>query len=175
MPLPITTERLLIRSPSLDDVDAFHRIMTDERVTEFLPVDPNASIQASRDRAEARIQHEIVNGFTIWTVIERASGEIAGACGFFLVEGRGPEIELAYHFAADHWDKGYATEAAAACLRFGFRELELDRIIAMALPDNFASRRVLEKVGMTFERKAEYYGREMVVYAIDDPDAITAA
>jgi ribosomal-protein-alanine N-acetyltransferase len=165
----------VIRSPTFEDVDAFHRIMTDERVTEFLPVDPNASMDESRKRAERRMQHEVSNGFTLWTVIEKTSGQIAGACGFFLVEGVGPEIELAYHFAADHWNKGYATEAAVACLRFGFTELELGRVIAMTFPDNFASRRVLEKVGMKLERKATYYDREMVVYSIEDPDDISAA
>lgn len=175
MPLPIETERLIIRSPSFEDVEAFHAIMTDERVTEFLPVDPNASIEESRRRAERRMQHEVANGFTLWTVVDRASGEIAGACGFFLVEGVGPEIELAYHFSADHWNKGYATEAAIACLRFGFEELKLGRIVAMTFPHNFASRRVLEKIGMTHERKAEYYGHEMVVYAIENPDDISAA
>ena len=159
----------------MDDVDAFHEIMTDERVTEFLPVDPNASRDESRVRAERRIQHEEANGFTMWTVVERSTHAIVGACGFFLVEGIGPEIELAYQFGAEHWNKGYATEAATACLRFGFKELELDRVIAMTYPDNFASRRVLEKIGMTFERRAEYYGREMVVYSIEDPDAITVA
>ena len=159
----------------MDDVDAFHRIMTDERVTEFLPVDPNASIQDSRSRAERRIQHEVVHGFTMWTVVERGSGTIVGACGFALVEGIGPEIELAYHFGADHWNQGFATEAAAACLDYAFEELGLERVIAMTVPENFASRRVLEKIGMTYEGKGHYYEREMALYSMDDPNAQGAA
>lgn len=175
MPLPIETERLIIRSPSMDDVRAFHSIMTDERVTEFLPVDPNASIEESRGRAERRIQMEQQLGYTMWTVVERSSGRIIGACGFALVEGVGPEVELAYQFDADHWGQGYATEAAAACLDYAFAELGLDRVLGMTFPENFASRRVLEKVGMTYEGKATYYDREMALYSIEDPNAQGAA
>lgn len=159
----------------MDDVESFHKIMTDERVTEFLPVDPNASIEESRARAERRIVLEHQLGYTMWTVVERATGRIIGACGFALVEGVGPDVELAYQFGADHWGQGYATEAAAACLEYGFAELELDRVLGMTFPDNFASRRVLEKVGMTYEGRATYYDREMALYSIEDPDARGAA
>jgi ribosomal-protein-alanine N-acetyltransferase len=65
-----------------------------------------------------------------------------------------------------HWGNGYATEAARATIAFGFDELQLERIVAVTLPDNRASRRVLEKCGLTFAGQAFVYGHPHVKYAI---------
>jgi ribosomal-protein-alanine N-acetyltransferase len=61
---------------------------------------------------------------------------------------------------------GYITEAATECVRFGLEDLGLETIIAIADPDHFVSRRVMEKVGMTFEGMGRYYDRESVRYVI---------
>jgi ribosomal-protein-alanine N-acetyltransferase len=77
-----------------------------------------------------------------------------------------PEIEVGYLFAADCWGKAYATEAARAALDYGFTELDLDRIVAITRPENLASQRVLEKIGMRFERNARYYDMEVRYFSI---------
>jgi len=66
------------------------------------------------------------------------------------------EIDLGYRFMKHAWGKGYATEAATACLRYGFERLHLSRIVGRALPGNLSSIRVLEKCRMT------YIGEEMI-------------
>ena len=71
-----------------------------------------------------------------------------------------PDVEIAYHFLPSAWGKGYATEAAAAILAFGFENARLKEIIGSAYLDNVASWRVLEKVGMRFVGTATYYGIE---------------
>lgn len=81
-----------------------------------------------------------------WGVWERAGGELVGACTLFFAEEHG-EWELAYGLRRDRWGRGYATEAARACVRHGFDKLGLERIVADVDPANAASVRVLEKCG----------------------------
>jgi RimJ/RimL family protein N-acetyltransferase len=78
-------------------------------------------------------------------VVEKSSRKIVGCCGFHRVESA---LELAFHFIPQVWGKGYATEAAKACLEYGFEKLDAEKIIAFVHPENIASNRVLEKTGM---------------------------
>jgi len=97
-------------------------------------------------------------GYTLWAVEAKATGEFVGQSGLVPVEGIGPEIEIAYHFAKTSWGKGYATEAAIAVLAHGLGDLGLARVIAIVMPSNVASCRVVEKAGMRLEGTATYYG-----------------
>ena len=90
---------------------------------------------------------------------------LIGRCGLVHLDNT-PEIEVGYLFAADCWGKAYATEAARAALDYGFTELDLDRIVAITRPENLASQRVLEKIGMRFERNARYYDMEVRYFSI---------
>jgi ribosomal-protein-alanine N-acetyltransferase len=85
-----------------------------------------------------------------WGVWERDTGELVGDCGLFRNDG---EWELAYGFRHDRWGSGYATEAGAACIRYGFEELGLTNIVADVPSDHAASIRVLEKLGFRLERE----------------------
>jgi len=78
----------------------------------------------------------------------------------------GDEIEVGYAFAPEYWRRGLATELASAWLRFGFTELGLTRIIAVADIANAGSRRVMEKIGMRYEKDIEHYGHACVYYAV---------
>ena len=78
----------------------------------------------------------------------------------------GPEVEVGYRFLRNHWGNGYATEAARASIRFGFEELELERIVAVTMPTNRASRRVMEKCGLAFVGVMQVYGTAQVKYAL---------
>jgi RimJ/RimL family protein N-acetyltransferase len=96
-----------------------------------------------------------------WGVWERATGELVGDCTLFFAEEHG-EWELAYGVRRDRWGRGYASEAAAACVRHGFEELGLRRIVADVDPANRSSIRVLEKCG--FERAG--WSGDMLLYAV---------
>jgi len=88
----------------------------------------------------------------LWTVVEKASGQVIGHCGLLEKDvDDQAEIELIYVFASDCWGKGYATEAALALRDHAFHRLELRRIIALIDPGNPASVRVAEKIGMQLE------------------------
>ena len=81
------------------------------------------------------------------------------------------EVEVAYLLSRPYWGRGLATEAATACLQYGFEELELERIIGLVHPGNMASQRVIEKLGMSFVDQARYFGIDVYRYVIEHPDS----
>src|SRR5712692_1765909 len=76
------------------------------------------------------------------------------------------EVEVGYRLAKRFWGMGLASEAAQASLRFGFQELALDRIVAVVHPENVASQRVLEKIGLKYVKDARFYNKDLKHYAI---------
>lgn len=89
------------------------------------------------------------HGFGVWGVIHAKTGEHIGNCGLLARRiGGWPVPELAYLVHRDHWRRGYATEAAAACRDYAFDRLGATRVIARIMYDNAASRRVAEKLGL---------------------------
>jgi ribosomal-protein-alanine N-acetyltransferase len=137
----IETERLLIRP------------LNDEERIEMLalwsdPVNARAAPDATSEQVRAWAEG------VPWGVWERASGELIGDCSLHFDTGFG-EWELSYGFRRDRWSRGYATEAAGACVRYGFEELGLEKIVADVDPANAASPRVLEKCGLEQIRRLE--------------------
>jgi len=131
----------------------------------FIPRGASPSVERTRASIERFISHERQHGFGLWAVELKETDELIGDCGLFLVEGRGPEVEVAYHFGKEWWGHGYATEAASACLAYGFRECGLEEIIAISYPQHTASRRVMEKSGMKYVGTARYYEIDVVKYS----------
>lgn len=166
---PIETPRLVIRSFTPDDAEALHeRVFGDEEVMRYIPRGASPSVERTRGAVERFMRHEREHGFGLWAVELRATGALIGDCGLVYVEGRGPEIEVAYHFAKEWWGRGLATEAARACLDHGFRVLALREIIAICMPEHVASRRVMEKAGMRYVGPARYYELDVVKYVADE-------
>jgi RimJ/RimL family protein N-acetyltransferase len=114
--------------------------------------------EGTLERVRGLIEHQERHGFSKWGVRERASGALVGDCGIQLLEG-GPDVELGFHLRRSMWGRGYATEAAGACLDAAFTGLGLDEVIAIVAPGNAASVRVLEKIGMQPAGEREALGR----------------
>lgn len=167
MRFPIQTDRLAIRPFTLDDADEVHAIWSDPEVMRWIPSGPLPSVAATREKIRRFMDHQAAHGFSLWAVCEKASGAILGDCGLLLTEWKGPEVELAYRFSRAVWGQGFASEAAAACLRYGFEVLGLERIIAVTDPAHVASRRVMEKAGLGYVGMASYYGMRLVKYAAE--------
>jgi ribosomal-protein-alanine N-acetyltransferase len=169
MPVILETPRLVLRTWTLDDAEAAFAVYSDPEVMRFLSGPPARDVEETRARLAARpIAQQERYGFCLWAVVEKATGTVIGSCGLKHLDD-GPDVEVGYHLARSAWGKGYATEAAAACLRYGFERLGLRRILAVVNPANGASRRVLEKIGMRFEGMGRYYNQELRVYAADRP------
>lgn len=164
---PDPTERLRYRPLEASDADALHRVWGDAEVMRYLPSGPSQSLEDTTERVVRHASRFAETGYGLCAVVERESGRVVGVCGLFPVEWVGPEVEVAYHFARDVWNRGYATEAAAAWVRCAFDGRGLERVVALAFPENRASTRVMEKIGMRFQREVDKYGQTLVEYAIE--------
>jgi ribosomal-protein-alanine N-acetyltransferase len=164
----IVTARLRLRMFIPADAYSYHEaIHVDPEVMRYLP----GGLPRPKERSEALIAM-VINGwsehrFGLWAVEHLADGRLLGHCGLMLEPTSGA-VEVGYAIARPYWGQGLATEGARASLSYGFERVGLDRIIALAAPENAASRRVMEKVGMRFEGLSTdyYHGLELALYGI---------
>jgi ribosomal-protein-alanine N-acetyltransferase len=107
------------------------------------------------------------DGFGLWAMISKSSGELIGDCGLIRqVVDETEEVEIGYHVRRDWWRNGLATEAARACRDYGFAQLLVDRLISLIRPENQPSRRVAEKNGMSVWKEITWREFPHVVYAV---------
>ena len=162
----VKTERLVGRRPEPGDADAYVRIYGDSRVQEELWPASLRTADHARATLTKFIDHWQRWGFGLWTVL-LPDGEIIGQAGaqHATVEDR-PEVELGWFIDPDHWNQGYATEMAREAVRVAFDVLELDNLVSFTVEGNAASRAVMEKLGMTYERHIEHAGLPHVLYRL---------
>jgi [ribosomal protein S5]-alanine N-acetyltransferase len=159
----LETARLVIRTFEARDAGAWLAMATDPEVTRFLPPAPRSdrTMELAQRVIGERQAMERELGHAMWAVEEKTTGMFVGQCGLRPVdEGAGPEIDLAYHYTRASWNKGYGTEAAIAVLAHGLGPVGLDAIMAVVVPENVGSWRVMEKAGMRYEGLVDYYGME---------------
>jgi RimJ/RimL family protein N-acetyltransferase len=161
--------RLVLRPLAIADLGPLHEVYADREVMRYIGSGDthSDSVEESERRLVRLIEHQERHGFSLWAITDRESGTVMGDCGLIEYAHTGPEIELGYRLAKAYWGKGYATEAASAWVARGLDELALRRIVAVTHPENLASQRVLEKVGMRFERMTDYEGAQARLYAIE--------
>jgi RimJ/RimL family protein N-acetyltransferase len=179
----LETARLVIRTFEPDDADAWITMFNDPEVTRFLS-GTTPTMETFRGSIARRHAMERDGGYAMWAVDEKETGAFVGQCGLRPVESVGRhaeaaatpvcsssrEFDLAYHFTRACWNKGYATEAAIAVLAHGLGPLGLDCIIAVAMPGNIGSWRVMEKAGMRYAGIADYYGLKGLKKYIAEPE-----
>lgn len=145
----LETERLHIRPARIEDADNLFVLNSDPEVVRYTG---DASFQTMLDaqnvikeRMMAQFEKHKMSRFMVFL----KDGTFLGWCGLkYFPETN--EVDLGYRFMKKFWGKGFATESSRACLDYGFRTLGLKRIIAKAMPDNVASIKVMQKLGMTF-------------------------
>lgn len=159
----LETERLILRPLDERDVDAIYAMRSDANVMRFIREPQNRKESADWVKlVSSRWAKERI-GFCAMVV--KSSNEFAGWCGLWQLKETG-ETEVGYAVAVEFWGKGYATEAALEFLRYAFEKMSLGKIVAVARPENAASRRVMEKLGMRYDYTGEFYGRDLVHYSI---------
>lgn len=150
LPAEIRTSRLLLRRWIAEDREPFAALNADPRVMEHFPA---ALSREESDATAARIDaHFEEHGFTFWALEVPGVAAFAGFVGLVVPRFQAhftPCVEIGWRLAAEHWGRGYATEAARAALTFGFESAALAEIVALTVPDNRRSIRVMEKIGMT--------------------------
>jgi RimJ/RimL family protein N-acetyltransferase len=163
----IRTRRLHLRHFSKEDSEAYARIMGDKEVGKWFPKGDGYTREESEKSLKSIMDHWSRFGFGIWAIGDKSNKILLGRCGLNII-AETSEVEVDFIIAPDYWGKGYATEAARAAVRYGFENLKLGRIIALAKPENMASRRVIEKTGMQYVKNAQYWGITCAYYAISD-------
>ena len=162
----VTTSRLVLRPFVPEDVEPLHRIMNDREVMRYFPVADPPPLEKVDRLIQGQLKHWEAHGYGWWAVELRSDSQLIGWSGLqFLPETN--ETEVAYLLGKPFWGRGLATEGARAGLRFGYEELGLEKIVAIVHPDNVASRRVIEKLGMHGGDRAHYFGMDVYHYALE--------
>jgi [ribosomal protein S5]-alanine N-acetyltransferase len=173
-PHTVETERLLLRPFVEDDAEEFFRFNNDPLVMRYTGNPLMGSVEEARAGLLSRpIADYRTHGYGRWACVCKADGKLIGFAGLkFLPELN--EVDLGYRLLPAYWGKGLATEASVASLGYGFDRLGLRRIIGLVDPENVASVRVLEKVGMRFEDHIDYFDSRVARYAITSPGGRSA-
>lgn len=143
------TERLILRLQTYEDAASLVEMNSDNEVIRYTGDNSLANVPEARTLLEERVfpqwQKYKMGRFTV-TLKDHT---YLGWCGLRYFPET-DEVDLGYRFMKKHWGKGFATESSRACLDYGFKTLNLERIIAKAMPDNKDSLKVMQKLGMTF-------------------------
>ena len=158
------TARLLHRAMEPRDAPEFFRLNSHPEVMRLTGDIPLGSVADARQAILNYADFDEV-GYGRWACILKSSQAMIGFCGLkYLPEF--DEVDVGYRLFPEFWGRGLATEACVASLKFGFETLQLDRIIGLAMPENRASIRVLQKSGMVIDGEVETEGVLAVRYSI---------
>ncbi|MDX1941692.1 MAG: GNAT family N-acetyltransferase [Saprospiraceae bacterium] len=160
----IVTERLLLRPFIIEDAQDFYDLNADPEVTKYTGDGAFADVKAAENFI--RNYHPYTTeGMGRWAVLRKSDGTYIGWCGLrYVPELR--EVDLGYRFFKKYWGQGYATESSKACLEYGFKALQLNKIVARAMKANIGSIRVMEKLGMRFGKEEVFEKHPGVLYEI---------
>lgn len=151
----IETDRLLLRKITLDDKENLLRLYSNPEVQKYTGEPLVESIEEIETAIRIRISDYKKYGYGRWATFLKNEMQFVGWAGLaYLPEF--DEIDLGYRFLPEFWGSGIATEASRAILSYGFDKLKLKKIIAIAMKENKASIKVMEKVGMEFDKFAPY-------------------
>jgi RimJ/RimL family protein N-acetyltransferase len=154
------TERLGARRWAADDAGALFRIASDPETMLYVgDGKPWADVSRARMWLGWMADSYRANGYGRWAVVEKEGGRVVGSCGFWLLADT-LEVDFGYLLSRDCWGRGYATEAGGAALRHGFEHLGFEQVVARTMPENAASRRVLEKLGFEYRGLRKYGGHD---------------
>ena len=158
----LETERLYLREMERADLRDLCGMLQDPLVMyAYEHAFSNVEAQAWLDRQLERYARD---GFGLWAVVEKESGELVGQCGLTWQDWRGRQVlEIGYHLRRDRWGRGYATEAARACKKYAFEALGAREVYSIIRDTNFASQRVALRNGMALRGSfiKRYYNMDM--------------
>jgi ribosomal-protein-alanine N-acetyltransferase len=167
----LETERLILRLLTMDDVDALYPMYSDPETRQYFP-EGVLTYEETREEVEYFVERCYAkHGFGLWATIDKATGALIGRCGLLSWNINGKEeVEVAYLLAKDYWGRGLATEAAQGIVRYAFEQLQIPRLICLVDPDNYASQKVAQKLGMHLEFDGDIGdGLRSFVYAMTNP------
>ena len=151
----LETPRLRLREFVVEDADAMYALNADPDQIKYTGDEAFKSVAESQ-KFLSNYSDYALNGFGRWACILKQDNTFIGWCGLKHHENSSPD--LGYRFYKSYWNKGLATEAAQACIEYGFEKLNLDEIVGRSHPENTYSIRILEKLGMTYWKEENIEG-----------------
>lgn len=164
-PTILETDRLRLRPLAAADAEALHALWTTPGGRQYLwdgEVIPREQTEDVIRRSQELFEE---SGLGLWAVLPRDGDDLIGYCGYWFFRDP-PELEILYGIAEEKWGRSLAAEAARAMIRYGFESLGFERIVASTDAGNVASVRVMERLGMRFERRATIDGLDTIFYLI---------
>jgi len=165
----IRTNRLVLRPFVEADAEPLHAVLAEKDFLRYFPNPGPPSLERIQKYIALQLKHWEEHGYGRWAVEMQEKRGLIGWNGLQYLPDT-DEIEIGYILAKPHWNQGLTSEGARAGLRFAFEKLDLDQIVGIVHPENGASQRVLEKLGMRFTKEAEYFGMQAFRYQIDRED-----
>jgi ribosomal-protein-alanine N-acetyltransferase len=173
MAIILETSRLSLRHLERNDLNDLYKLYGDPEIRKYFP-ERVLTLAETREHLEwymdgPRDHPEL----GLWATIHKETGKFIGRCGLlpWEIEGK-QEVEIAYLLDKSFWHQGLATEAAQGLLQYGFEKLNLSRLICLMAPENSASQRVAQRVGMHLEGKVDGVAADnflTLMYAINKP------
>lgn len=163
MTVSLETERLLLRPFRNADHPEYAAMCADPDVMRYLGTGVTLNPGEAWRSMASILGHWQLLGYGMFAVEVKATGKLAGRAGFLDPPGW-PGFELGWVLAREHWGKGYAIEAARACLDYAFGALGRDRVISLIRPENERSIRVAERLGERLAGEVELLGGKALVY-----------
>lgn len=154
----LETERMILRHLVMEDLDELFILYSDPEIRKYFP-EGVLSYEDTKEELEWHMHgHPHHPELGLWATIHKETGKFIGRCGLlpWTLEGQ-DEVEIAYLLDKAFWKQGLATEAAQGILQYGFEQLNLSRLICMVDPENVASQKVAQRIGMSFEKRMDGY------------------
>jgi ribosomal-protein-alanine N-acetyltransferase len=147
----LETKRLILRKMTLADAQGIFEYASDPELTKYTEWDYHKSIEDSVNFLKSVIQKYENQEISEWGVILKEYNKFIGTCAYLWWQPAHNRTEIGYTLSRKYWGRGLMTEAVKEVMKFGFEQMELNRIEGRCFVENTASQRVLEKVGMKFE------------------------
>lgn len=177
--MSLSTNRLMLRRVTADDAPHMLSYLSKPEVVRHMGLDPFTSLDDALE--EIAWYDSIVEDGTgmRWGITLTGQDKVIGSCGFLNVSAKHQRAEIGFELSSDHWGNGIAAEALGVVLHHGFTELGFHRIEALVEPANYASQRLLERVGFTREGLLRGYeftqGKydDLYMYSLLETDSMT--
>ncbi len=163
----LETERLMLRRLVMDDLDELFALYSDPEIRRYFP-EGTLNYEDTKEELEWFLNgHPDHPQLGLWATIYKETGQFIGRCGLlpWTIDGQ-DEVEVAYLLAKEYWRQGLGTEVAKAILQYGFEQLGYWRLICMMYPDNLASVKVAQNMGMSLEKEMEDEAGPYLLYAL---------
>jgi ribosomal-protein-alanine N-acetyltransferase len=163
----LETNRLMLRRLLPDDLDNLYALYSDPDIRQYFP-DGTLTYAETKEELDWFLDgHPAHPELGLWATIHKATDRLIGRCGLLpWTIAQRAEVEVAYLLDKTYWGQGLATEAARGIVQYAFEQLKLSRLICLIDPENAASRRVAEKIGMRFEKEVEDEWGRSLLYAL---------